>query len=185
LPSGKDRTFLKTANRAAQAFLGGWQVGTVAMFQTGPCLTLTITGSSEQANLDLVSRQSLPRTDRIGSGNLDDPTPYRFFDIAAFTPTPTGAGRIGNSGVGILRGPGTIAIAGGVSKTFAVREGLRARFETTVTNLVNHANFTAPFVDVSTPATFDKTTDVQSAENSGQLHRPAFATPGFLAVDHE
>jgi hypothetical protein len=64
-------------------------------------------------------------------------------------------------------GPGTVAIAGGLAKTFTLREGVRARFEATFTNLPNHPNFAAPYVDVSAPATFGKTTSVQSAENSG------------------
>jgi hypothetical protein len=37
---------------------------------------------------------------------------------------PASAGRVGNSGVGILEGPGTVAIAGGLSKSFALRKEL-------------------------------------------------------------
>jgi hypothetical protein len=69
--------------------------------------------------------------------------------------------------VGSLVGPGTAAVAAGLSKTFAIRERLRLRFEATFTNLPNHPNFAPPPVDVSAPATFGKITTVQSAENSG------------------
>ena len=41
------------------------------------------------------------------------------------------------------------------------------RLEATFTNLPNHPNFLSPEVVVSTPATFGKLTDVQTAENSG------------------
>jgi hypothetical protein len=98
---------------------------------------------------------------------LSSPSPDQFFDINAFAPTPAGAGRIGNAGVGILTGPGTTAIAAGLAKTFSLHEGVRMRFEATFTNLPNHPNFAAPAVDVSAPSTFGKTTSVQSAENSG------------------
>jgi len=76
------------------------------------------------------------------------------------------AGRVGNAGVGILVGPGTLAISGGLAKTFAITERFKLRFETTFTNLPNHTNFAPPAVDVSTPSTFGKTTTVQTAENA-------------------
>ena len=43
--------------------------------------------------------------------------------------------------MGILEGPGTIAVSAGLSKTFVVRERLRFRFESTFTNVLNHTNF--------------------------------------------
>ena len=82
-------------------------------------------------------------------------------------PTPTGAGRIGNAGVGILEGPGTVTIAGGLSKTFAITERVRMRFEATFTNLLNHPNFAPPATDISSPDTFGKTSSVQTGENAG------------------
>jgi hypothetical protein len=167
LPVGKERTFLKNMNRFEDAILGGWEVSTVSMWETGPFLTPITSPSLDPANLNLVYRGALLRPDRIGNGNLANPRPDQYFDINAFAPTPAGAGRVGNSGVGILVGPGTVAMAGGLAKTFTLREGIRARFEATFTNLPNHPNFAAPSVDVSAPATFGKTTSVQSAENSG------------------
>ena len=143
LPIGKGRHFAGHMNRWAEAAVGGWQISTVTLLQTGPFLTPSISSNFEQANLDLVNRGSILRPDRVGNGNLSSPTPDRYFDITAFTPTPAGAGRIGNSGVGILVGPGTVAISGGLSKSFAITERLRARFEATFTNLANHPNFAA------------------------------------------
>src|SRR5262249_55447553 len=93
--------------------------------------------------------------------------PDDFFDISAFAAPPANAGRIGNAGVGILVGPGTVAVSGGLAKSFALREGVRLRFEATFTNLPNHPNFAPPATDVTTPATFGKTTTVQTAENAG------------------
>jgi hypothetical protein len=111
-----------------------------------------------------VKRRQTP----FGDGNLANPTPDRWFDVTAFTSAPEDAGRFGNSGVGILRGPGTIAIAGGLFKSFAVTEKLRMRMEATFTNLPNHPNFTFyPFqLWVDRPG-FGQATFVQSQENSG------------------
>jgi hypothetical protein len=167
LPIGKGRALGTNFNKLTQALLGGWQVSTVSLFQTGPYLTPTISPNSDQANIDLVNRGSLLRPDRIGNGNLSNPTPDNWFDINAFATTPAGAGRIGNAGIGILEGPGTVAISAGLSKSFVIYERLRARFEATFTNLPNRPNFAAPLLNVSSPATFGKITSVQTAENSG------------------
>jgi hypothetical protein len=159
LPFGKGHGLVRAA-------FGGWEVSSVTLWQTGPFLTPVTSPSFDTGNLNLVYRGAILRPDRIGNGNLANPTPDRYFDLGAFAPVPA-AGRIGNSGVGILQGPGTTAIAGGMSKTFTIREGMRLRFEATFTNLPNHPNFAPPAVDVSSPATFGKITSVQSAENSG------------------
>ena len=166
LPFGNGRAFLKKVNGIGNALIGGWELSSVALWQTGPFLTPVTSPSFDTANLNLVYRGAILRPDRIGNGNLPNPTPDQYFDLAAFSPVPA-AGRIGNSGVGILQGPGTTAIATGMAKTFLVREGVRLRFEATFTNLPNHPNYAAPSVDVSSPATFGKITSVQSAENSG------------------
>ncbi len=153
-------------NAFENAVLGGWEVSSITMLQTGPYLTPITSPSFDTANLNLVYRGAFLRPDRIGAGSLAHPSPDQYFDINAFQAIP-GPGRIGNSGVGILKGPGTTAIAAGMAKTFAVREGVRLRFEATFTNLPNHPNFAPPSVDVSSPATFGRITSVQSAENSG------------------
>ena len=166
LPVGKGRPFLNKLNGVGQAVLGGWELSTVSLWQTGPWLTPITSPAFDSANLNLVYRGSLLRPDCAGDPNLANPTVDRYFDIGAFNPVPA-TGRIGNCGVGIMKGPGTLAIAGGLSKTFAIRERVHLRLEATFTNLPNHPNFAPPAVDVSAPATFGKITSVQSAENSG------------------
>jgi len=166
LPVGKDRAFLNHMNALGNAALGGWELSTVSMWETGPYLTPITSPAFDTANLNLVYTGAFLRPDCIGNPNLANPTVNEYFNIAAFNPVP-GPGRIGNCGVGTLQGPGTMAIAGGLSKSFQVREHVRLRFEATFTNLPNHPNFAPPAVDVSAPATFGKITSVQSAENSG------------------
>jgi hypothetical protein len=166
LPFGKGRAYLQKASPLVNGVLGGWEVSTVTMVQTGPFLAPITSPGFDSANLNLVYRGAALRPDRTGSGMLANPTPNAWFDITAFNGVP-GAGRIGNSGVGILEGPGTTAIAAGLAKNFAVTERARLRLEATFTNVPNHPNFAAPAVDVSAPATFGKITSVQSAENSG------------------
>ena len=44
---------------------------------------------------------------------------------------------------------------------------MKMRFEATFTNILNHPNFAAPAMDVSSPSTFGVTQSVQSSENGG------------------
>jgi hypothetical protein len=151
-------------NPLANAILGGWDLSTITLLQSGTFQTPGIGRQFDQSNTSMYGSEAPP--DRIGDGNLANPTPDRWWDVTAFTPTPKGAGRFGNSGVGILRGPGTIAIAGGLFKSFSLAEKVRLRLEATFTNLPNHPNFAMPAFFVDQPG-FGQTTSVQSQENSG------------------
>jgi hypothetical protein len=166
LPFGKNRAFLNRMKSIGNAVLGGWELSTVSLWQTGPHLTPITSPAFDTANLNLVYTGALLRPDCIGNPIPANQTVDQYFNINAFNPVPA-PGRIGNCGVGTLVGPGTLAVAGGMSKTFAMGEKARVRFEATFTNLPNHPNFAPPAVDVSGPATFGKITSVQSAENSG------------------
>jgi hypothetical protein len=166
IPVGKNRAFLHNMNRIGNSLLGDWELSTVSLWQTGPYLTPITSPSYGPPSLNLVYRGAALRPDRIASGSTANQTLDNYFDINAFQAVPS-AGSIGNSGVGILVGPGTTAIAAGLAKNFMFSERTKLRFEATFTNLPNHPNFLPPSVDVSSPATFGKVTAVQSAENSG------------------
>ena len=164
LPFGPGRSW-KSKNRFVNGALGGWNINTVTLIQTGPFLTPTISptaGSVEHRHhwtgrhhrAARRSRKSELRERRRSLWNLN-----------AFAPTPAGAGRIGNAGVGILEGPGTIAVSAGLSKIFPIRERVRFRFEATFTNALNHTNFAPPASDISSPSTFGV---LQSAQTAGQ-----------------
>ncbi|HEY7392937.1 MAG TPA: TonB-dependent receptor [Bryobacteraceae bacterium] len=168
LPFGRGRRFGSNASRPVEAVLGGWQLSTITLLETGPYLTPYDSNPNDsQANLNEAGRGTLVRPDRIGNCGVQNPSPNGWFNLAAFVLTPAGAGRTGNSGVGICEGPGTVAVAGGLSKNFLLHEKFRLRFEATFTNILNHPNFVEPSTDVSSPSTFGITETVQSAENSG------------------
>jgi Carboxypeptidase regulatory-like domain len=163
LPFGAGRTW-KSKNWFVNGALGGWNINTVTLIQTGPYLTPTISPTLDQSNTDIVGRGGITaRPDAVG--NPGSPQGDLQWNLNAFAPTPAGAGRIGNAGVGILEGPGTIAVSAGLSKIFPVRERLGFRFEATFTNALNHANFAPPASDISSPSTFGV---LQSAQTAGQ-----------------
>lgn len=151
---------------ARQAVFGGWELSTVTVIESGPYQTPSVPAGLDQSNTDVGDRRVLSRPDCIGNGDLANPTADQYYNASAFTLVSNGAGRFGNCGAGILEGPGTVAIAAGMAKTFQVKEKLHVRLEATFTNLPNHPNFVPPSV-VLGQANFGKLTTVQSAENSG------------------
>jgi len=166
LPFGQGRPW-SSSFRPVNAVFGGWSVNTITLLETGPYLTPTISCSFDQTNTDPVAAGSVCRPDLIGNPIPANRTRSNYFNISAFGPTPAGAARIGNAGVGSLEGPGTIAVNAGISKTMQLRENLRLRFEATFTNVLNHTNYAPPATNVSNPSTFGILQSAQTAEYGG------------------
>jgi hypothetical protein len=137
----------------------------ISMIQSGPYLTPTVGANYDQSNTNVAGRGVNSRPDRIADGKLANPARDQYFDKTAFAIVPSGAGRFGNAGAGILRGPGTVAIAVGAAKSLLFREKFRLRLEGTFTNLPNHPNFLPPNMTITHPL-FGRLTSVQFAENS-------------------
>jgi hypothetical protein len=146
-----------TESRLMKAVAEGWNVSTVTTIQTGQWLTPTISPIYDQSNTDMIVRSgggAIARPDCIGNPIPANQTPADFFNINAFAPTPAGAGRFGNCGLGILQGPGMIDVDAGLAKHFQITERLRLRFEASFTNVLNHTNYAPPATNVSNPSTF-------------------------------
>jgi len=166
LPVGLGRTFLNTGGWR-NAVLGGWELTTITLLETGPWLTPSISGAFDQSNTNVVNRGAFLRPDQVSTNFYQGQSRAQYFNLAAFAPTPAGAGRFGNAGVGILQGPGTTAASLGLAKVFRVTEKLRMRFESTFTNVLNHTNFAPPATQLDVPSTFGVLSAPQTAENAG------------------
>ncbi len=166
LPFGQGRAFLNNGGWK-NVLLGGWEMTSVTLLQTGPWLTPSISTSSDQSNTNVVNRGAFLRPDQVSKSLYEGQSRARYFNSAAFAPTPAGAGRFGNAGVGILQGPGTEAVSMGLAKIFNVTEGVHVRFESTFTNVLNHTNFAPPATQIDNAATFGVLSAPQTAENSG------------------
>jgi hypothetical protein len=166
LPVGQGRPFLNSGGWI-DTVLGGWELNTVTLLETGPWLTPSISDSFDQSNTDVVNRGAFLRPDVVSTNFYAGQSTAHYFDLAAFSPTPAGAGRFGNAGVGILQGPGTAAVSLGLAKAFQPIEGLRVRFESTFTNVLNHTNFAPPATQIDNTATFGVLSAPQTAENAG------------------
>jgi hypothetical protein len=165
LPFGQGRAFLDTGGWK-NGVLGGWELTTVTLLETGPWLTPSISDSFDQSNTDVVNRGAYLRPDQVSTNFYQGQSLAHYFNAAAFAPTPAGAGRFGSAGVGILEGPGTEAVSLGIAKVFHVKEKVRMRFEATFINALNHPNFAPPATQIGNP-TFGVVSAPQTAENAG------------------
>jgi hypothetical protein len=165
LPFGNGRAWMNGGG-VKDAFLGGWDLTTVTLLETGPWLTPTISGSADQSNTNVANRGVTLRPDVVSKNFYAGQSRAHYFNLAAFSPTPAGAGRFGTAGVGILQAPGTAAVSLGVAKGFRITERLHARFESTFTNVLNHTNFAPPVTAIDS-STFGALTGPQTAENAG------------------
>ena len=166
LPLGKGRTFMAGGGWKNE-LLGGWDLTNVTMLETGPWQTPSISAAADQSNTNVANRGAIIRPDVASNNFYTGQSRAQFFNLGAFAPTPTGAGRFGNAGVGILQGPGTAAVSLGVAKSFPISERVHARFESTFTNVLNHTNFAPPATVVDSPSTFGRLIGPQTAENAG------------------
>jgi hypothetical protein len=184
LPFGKGRQFLSGSSRAADLILGGWQVSGIITLQTGPFLTPVFNGG-DPSGTNAASRGS-SRPDRVGSGALDSPTRDLWADRNAFLcPGRTvGAtqfnctvgvvpgrdiapiGRFGNSGVGIVNGPGTVGINAAMSKSFKLAERATLRLEGSFTNAPNLTNLGDPNLNIA-DSNFGRITGARGVDFGG------------------
>ncbi len=166
LPVGQGHLFLNNGGWR-NALLGGWEMNNITLLETGPWLTPSISTSYDQSNTDVVNRGAFLRPDQVSRSLYAGQSRTRYFNPAAFAPTPAGAGRFGNAGVGVLQGPGTEAVALGLAKNFKLTEGMKLRFESTFTNVLNHTNFAPPTTQIDNTSTFGVLSAPQTAENAG------------------
>jgi len=165
LTFGKGRSMMNGGG-VKNVLLGGWDLTTVTLLETGPWLTPSISGSADQSNTNVVNRGAVLRPDVVSTHYYAGQSRDKYFNVAAFSATPPGAGRFGNAGVGILQGPGTGAVSLGVAKQFQMTEKVHARFESTFTNVLNHTNFAPPVTAIDS-STFGALKAAQTAENAG------------------
>lgn len=169
LPFGKGRQFMTDVNRFADLLLGGWQLSSILTLQSGPFLTPVFSGG-DPSGTNAPSRGS-QRPDRLGAadGSVADPNRDMWADRNAFVcpgratgslqfdcrvgsvpgRDPAPIGRFGNSGVGILVGPGTFGLNMGMGKRFVIHERVNLRLEGSFTNLPNWTNLGDPNLNIA------------------------------------
>jgi len=162
----------------ASAAFGGWSLSGVGIIQSGSAMTVALTNatnvfgiSEDRAELTgACSKSQLLTSGPIGK-RLD-----KYFNRSCFTTPPViGADGIGtafgNSGTGIVDGPGQVNVDLSLSKLASLhwpREGSNLEFRAEWFNTLNHPQFANPETNFSS-ATFGVITSTAVNARVGQL----------------
>ena len=119
----------------------GWSFTGITLLASGRPFT-PLLGNRASYN----SPGSQLRPDRIGSGEISNPTRNGWFDETAFAVPPPFT--FGNSGRGILPGPGLVSVDLALGKEFAITENVDLKFRWEVFNALNRTNLTNPVSNV-------------------------------------
>ena len=129
---------------ARNALYGGWQLSGILYLRGG--LPLTVTQSQ-----GVQSTGTGNRPNRICDGRLDNPTIDRWFDTACFVSPADVTGTYGDSGRGIIRGPGSFNIDASLIKNTRIgRYTTELRIE--AFNVLNHPQFANPNTTIGNAA---------------------------------
>ena len=153
LPFGKGKSYGSSWNPVMTNILGNWQIGGILNFRSG--FPLTIRGP-DRSNTG--SRGA--RADRVGNGEGTKAVGRgtAWFDITAFKIPDLGT--FGNSGVGVIRGPGLSRLDVALQKYFPIGEKRRLELRGETFNLTNTPTFSSPNTTVNS-ATFGELTGSQ------------------------
>ena len=163
LPFGSGKPFLSDGGLASGC-VRRMAIERLLIAQTGEFLTPSFTGPIHQTR-----RSSAAFRIGLANGNLpsDQRTIDRWFDASAFVVPPANAGRFGNSGRGIIVGPGRQTASAALFKSFPIRERMFFRVQISFTNLFNHANFDIPALNISAPAAVGTIRAIQTRDLAG------------------
>ncbi len=143
LPFGKGKALGSGASGVVDKFIGGWEINGITLLRTGLPINIT----QQQG---MLSTGTGNRPDRIASGQLDNPTPDRWFDVSAFAPTRDNTGTYGNAGRNILRAPGQAQFDLSLTKRTRFRERFEHQLKFEFFNAFNHPQFGAPGTTIGT-----------------------------------
>lgn len=169
IPFGRGKRYGANMNRALDAFVGGWQTTNILIWQSGPYLTPYYTGSNDPSGTNAPNRGGSPHPDRLplsACAGLPTSDARAFQGNCFYYGWDDGIGRFGNSGEGIVQGPGTIVWNTGLAKNFLLMEALKLHFEATATNSLNHPNLGAPAMSVGR-SSFGTISSLQGPEGAG------------------
>jgi hypothetical protein len=164
-------------SRLAKHVIGNWQASGILNLSAGQYLTPTYSGYDSSGTGILTNRP-----DRIADGNLPSKnrTLDHWFDTSAFVAPGASAtspltapsnpiGRFGNSGVGIIQGPGLWQFDFSLVKGVPITEKLKANLFFLGTNIFNHPNPGNPNMVISSPVTAGHITGIITDGNASGI----------------
>lgn len=135
IPVGRGRKFASGLAPAANFLAGGWQLSGIYSFTSGSPLSLTVAGAT-------LGNSFSTRPNLVGNPAVDHPTADLWFNPAAFAAPPQY--RFGNSGLGLIDGPGRHILDVALMKDFPFAEGRYVQFRWELFNAPNYVNLNNP-----------------------------------------
>jgi hypothetical protein len=126
-------------NRALDAFLGGWRVGVLETYESGPVFTVTTASNTTNAFPAGTLRPNLVTDASLAS---DQRSVSRWFNTLAFAQPANFS--FGNSPRSGLRGAPIVTTDATLEKSFAITERWKFDLRGEFYNLLNHAIFNVP-----------------------------------------
>ena len=155
LPFGRGKQYLSGASRLADLAIGGWQLNTIAFWQTGNQRSVTstnLTGISyvtQRADATGLAPGSKYGNITPGEGFDSNNTSRFWFNPQAFSATlPL---RFGTSGRDIITAPSWTNFDISAFKNFSVTERIMLQFRAEAFNALNHTKFFPPDMSVVSP----------------------------------
>jgi hypothetical protein len=142
------------ASSFVRVLAGGWQLNAIANVSSGTPFTVYDSRNvAQQGSHPEISGFAGSRPDVISDPNKGQHTVEQWVSPGAFRRLDaiTEAGRFGNAGRNIVRGPGQSTLDASVFKTWQTGESLRWQFRIEAFNVLNHANFGVPVNDLVSP----------------------------------
>jgi len=132
--------------------LGGWQINSIAAWQSGKPFTITNSGAGIDNPVESDGKQhgfnnrSTPlnsggndRPNQLGDARISNPSIQRFFDTSKFAPQPLGT--VGTAARNSLFGPHFRHVDLSLFKNFPVTERVNVQFRAETFNISNTPNF--------------------------------------------
>ena len=166
LPFGKGKVFARNVSGLMDRVIGGWEVAGLIIAQTGPYMT--ILSGNDPAGTGFPELVGDGRADTVsGVSPYAGQSLSQWINPAAFATPPNNIGRIGDSLVGAVTGPGTQAVSLSLFKSISLTERVRIQVGASAANAFNHPNYAVPAnLTIGTPG-FAQVSNLQSAEGGG------------------
>jgi hypothetical protein len=147
LPFGRGRTFASNMNWAEDALLGGWQIGGITTFESGPWYT--VNQNYDSAHNGFICGNCRQRPDVVPGQNANqgprkvDPNnqAVHWFNVNAFTQATNGT--VGDLRRNTVLGPPYKDFDASLAKVFDLREGISFQLRLEAYNATNTTNFLA------------------------------------------
>ena len=153
VPFGRGKKFATDLHPVANFLLGGWQLSVWQRAQSGTPLSIS-------AGTPGLGNGFASRADVIGNTAIDNPGPSAWFNRSAFA-TPAQY-TFGNSGIGLIEGPGAFSLDSNLSKNFHITESKYFQFRWEAFNVINRVNYGNPDTTL-TSGNFGRITGAGSA----------------------